>query len=194
MKPNLSVDNIKNETKRYNSSTDIQSILNRKTSTCKKENNKDKDNDYNKNNDFICNHNSNFISFCESCSLDLCSECEKNHINHKIIEFNDIIPNKEEINKINNTIKKYSEDYSKLIEEIYNWKKDLDKKIFYFEEQIKNNNIINKNLLTNLNLNNVNSNDLNELFKLNLTNIKNTEDSMIENNSMMIDKKNNNNK
>ena len=146
MKPNLSVDNIKNETKRYNSSTDIQSILNRKTSTCKKENNKDKDNDYNKNNDFICNHNSNFISFCESCSLDLCSECEKNHINHKIIKFNDIIPNKEEINKINNTIKKYSEDYSKLIEEIYNWKKDLDKKIFYFEEQIKNNNIINKNL------------------------------------------------
>ena len=59
---------------------------------------------------------------------------------------------------------------------------------------VKNNNVINKNLLSNLNLNNVNSNDLNELFKLNLTNIKNTEDSMIENNSMMIDKKNNNNK
>ena len=58
---------------------------------------------------------------------------------------------------------------------------------------VKNNNVINKNLLSNLNLNNVNSNDLNELFKLNLTNIKNTEDSMIENNSMMIDKKNNNN-
>ena len=57
---------------------------------------------------------------------------------------------------------------------------------------VKNNNF-NKNLLTNLNLNNVNTNDLNELLKLNLTNIKNTEDSMIENNSIMFEKKNSNN-
>ena len=56
---------------------------------------------------------------------------------------------------------------------------------------VKNNNF-NKNLLTNLNLNNVNSNDLNEFLKLNLTNIKNTEDSMIEN-SMMLEKKTSNN-
>ena len=56
---------------------------------------------------------------------------------------------------------------------------------------VKNNNF-NINLLTNLNLNNVNSNDLNEFLKLNLTNIKNTEDSMIEN-SMMLEKKTSNN-
>ena len=146
MKPNSFEDIFKNNpTKRHKSSTDIEKILirkklsnNQKNSIVIKDNNEEKS--------YICNHKSNFISFCEICSLDLCSVCEEKHINHKIIKFTDIIPTKEEIDKINKTIQIYIEDYNKLIEEIYKWKKELDKKIFYFEEQIKNNPIINKNI------------------------------------------------
>ena len=151
MKPKLSEENIKaNLSKRHKSSTDIEKFIPKKTSSNKKSylEIKDKENkeNNNQNNFFICNHKSNFISFCEICSLDLCSNCEEKHINHKIIKFADIIPKKEEIDKINITIKKYLDDYNKLIEEIYKWKKELDKKIFYFEEQIKNNPTINKNI------------------------------------------------
>ena len=141
MKSNLSVESIKNNLiKKYKSSTDIQAKSNKNASTTKK---------YIKENTsvyFICNHKSNFISFCQICSLDLCPLCEKKHINHKIIKLNDILPEKEEINSINKIIKEYAIIYNKLIEEIYNWKKELDKKIFYFEEQIKNNTYVMKNI------------------------------------------------
>ena len=143
MKSNLSVDSIKNNyIKKYKSSTDIQTISNKKSSTTKKNING------NKNIYFICNHKSNFISFCQICSVDLCPLCEKKHTNqnHKIIKFNDILPKKEEINSINKIIEEYTNIYNKLIEEIYEWKKELDKKIFYFEEQIKNNTNVMKNI------------------------------------------------
>ena len=150
MKSNLSEDTITNinQIKKHKSSTDVQRILLRKkTSNNKKSNIGTKENGYNnKENYFICNHKSNFISFCEICSLDLCSDCEQNHLNHKIIKFEKIIPKQEEINKVKMTIKNYIDDYNKLIEEIYKWKIELDKNIFYFEEQIKNDSTINKNL------------------------------------------------
>ena len=150
MKNEFSIDIIKyNSTKRHKSSSDVQTLKNKKPSTDKtdnynnktiiEDNNKDKDKD----NLFMCHHLSKFISFCEICSLDLCSECEEKHMNHKIIKYKDLIQNNEQINTI---IKKYIDDYNKLIEEIYKWKKELDKKIFYFEEQIKNNSLINKNI------------------------------------------------
>ena len=148
MKPKLSEESIKAKlSKRHKSSTDIEKFIPEKTSSRKKNYLEIKEKEKNnQKNFFICNHKSNFISFCEICSLDLCSICEEKHINHKIIKFSDIIPKKEEIDTINITIKKYLDDYNKLIEEIYKWKKELDKKIFYFEEQIKNNSIINKNI------------------------------------------------
>ena len=150
MKPNLSDDSIltNNQVKKHKSSSDVQKIVLRKKSlNNKKSNISNKENTFNnKENYFICSHKSNFISFCEICSLDLCSDCEQNHLNHKIIKFEEIIPKREEINKIKITIKNYIDDYNKLIEEIYKWKKELDKNIFYFEEQIKNNSTVNKNL------------------------------------------------
>ena len=144
MKTNFSIESIKNNiVKKHKSSTDIQTRITKK-STINTKNNTENRND--KDNFFICSHKSNFISFCENCSLDLCIECEEKHIEHKIIKFNEIIPTKEEINIINNTIKKYILDFNKLIEEIYKWKKELDKKIFYFEEKVKNNLTVNRNL------------------------------------------------
>ena len=92
MKPKLSEENIKaNLSKRHKSSTDIEKFIPKKTSSNKKSylEIKDKENkeNNNQNNFFICNHKSNFISFCEICSLDLCSNCEEKHISHKIIKF-----------------------------------------------------------------------------------------------------------
>ena len=89
MKPNLSDDSIltNNQVKKHKSSSDVQKIVLRKKSlNNKKSNIANKENTFNsKENFFICSHKSNFISFCEICSLDLCSDCEQNHLNHKII-------------------------------------------------------------------------------------------------------------
>ena len=75
MRTDFSVESIKNNlTKRHKSSTDIQTLVNKKSSTEKTNKNSNTENkDNNKDNIFICNHKSNFISFCEICSLDLCS-------------------------------------------------------------------------------------------------------------------------
>ena len=96
MKPKLSEENIKaNLSKRHKSSTDIEKFIPEKTSSRKKNYLEIKEKEKNnQKNFFICNHKSNFISFCEICSLDLCSICEEKHINHKIIKFSDIIPKK----------------------------------------------------------------------------------------------------
>lgn len=71
MKSNLSVDSIKNNLmKKYKSSNDIQTVSNKSHLQRKNINE-------NKSIHFICNHKSNFISFCQICSLDLCPLCEK---------------------------------------------------------------------------------------------------------------------
>ena len=164
MKSYISLDNINNIIlKKHKSSTDIQTVLNKKT-LINKNNIIDKQDNMNEG-FFNCNHKLNLISFCETCVLDLCPDCEEKHINHKIIKLDDIIPKAEEINNINNTIKKYSDDYNRLIEEIYKWKKELDKKIFYFEEQIKNNSIINQNIEYIKNFDFYNNNNYSSLIK-----------------------------
>ena len=52
--------------------------------------------------DFNCQrHNKEFISFCRDCSINLCKDCEDIHDNsHKIIEFEEIKLNNEEIENL----------------------------------------------------------------------------------------------
>lgn len=95
------------------------------------------------NNDRCLKHQDQFIKYCINCSVDLCQYCLISHDNHILINYNDIVPDNEEINLLKNTIKCINEDYSKLLEEITNWKKNLEEKIFYFERLIEKNEIIN---------------------------------------------------
>ena len=56
--------------------------------------------------DFNCQyHNQEFFSFCKDCNINLCKECENNHVkSHKIINFDDIKLNNYEISIIQNNI------------------------------------------------------------------------------------------
>ena len=64
---------------------------------------------------YICNkHYQTYIKYCKICNKDICLECEKDHKNHKIIYFGDILPTpnlknimdgfKQNIDKFNNEI------------------------------------------------------------------------------------------
>lgn len=96
-----------------------------------------------KHNDKCQIHQEAFIKYCTNCSIDLCQYCCSSHDSHLLINYEDIFPDEEEINLLKNTIKYINEDYSRLLEEIINWKKKLEEKIFYFERLIEKNEIIN---------------------------------------------------
>ena len=69
----------------------------------------------------ICQiHNSNYISFCNSCKVNLCNKCEFDHSQHKIMEYKEIINEnkiKEFISDIdtgNALLKQYNSQIQKL--------------------------------------------------------------------------------
>ena len=68
---------------------------------------------------FLCGyHGENFNSFCYECNKNLCEKCTS-HINHKIIYFKDLLPDK-------NNIK----------EDLYFFQKNTDRIISYIEQKI----------------------------------------------------------
>ena len=95
------------------------------------------------NNDKCQKHQEPFIKYCTNCTLDICQYCTPLHDNHLLISYENIFPGEEEINLLKNTLKFISDDYSKLLEEILKWKKNLEEKIFYFQRLIEKNEIIN---------------------------------------------------
>jgi hypothetical protein len=70
--------------------------------------------DYDRKNN-ICNEHDkeNFISYCKDCKLNLCFLCEESHNGHKIIKFNQIMPN---VQKIRKQIEKFKEKITKVNE------------------------------------------------------------------------------
>ena len=75
--------------------------------------------DFNKKNFWCIEHNEKFTSFCPDCKYNLCLKCELIHnINHKLIEFKDILPNKHFVYKIKGMQNKFREYLDKLEEEI----------------------------------------------------------------------------
>ena len=137
---------------------------------------------------YICEmHDELYISYCKKCKINICMKCAKAHDNHNIINFWEIIPDKDELSKklieFKNEIdmyKKYIEDLiNKLInvkEKIeilyniyYNMINNYDDKyrnyeIFTSLNSIKNNSIIND--LKNINKTHIFSDKLEEILKL----------------------------
>ena len=114
----------------------------------------------------ICiSHKENNISYCKSCSLDICNQCLSSHFNHDLINYEKIQPKKEEIELLKNTIKKYEEDYNKLLSEIFSWKKILEKIITSFQYEISYNKRINDNINFIFNITDYNNMNYYSIFK-----------------------------
>ena len=92
----------------------------------------------------ICKkHQQYFYKICITCKKDICSQCEKEHVNHYMIKQEEIMPDMEEIKKIQFGIQNYISDVKELINEIKKWLKDISEKILLIENNIKNNIILN---------------------------------------------------
>jgi len=89
---------------------------------------------------YVCSiHHSNYIKYCNSCKKDICSQCEsESHVNHQFINYDNILPDLNEIN----IIQKASKDYEKLFNDFLNvincWKKDFDDMVCEYKKQMYN--------------------------------------------------------
>ena len=91
-------------------------------------------------------HNKEFSLYCKTCLTDICFFCQNNHINHELIKYEIILPKNEEIKLLLDSIKKYNDDYNKFLIEIYAWRKEIDKIILFYQEQLSNNKTLNNNI------------------------------------------------
>ena len=62
--------------------------------------------------DYICNiHNSIFNKYCISCKKDICTKCEtESHQAHKLLHYENIIPDFNEINSIHRALIGYKKN------------------------------------------------------------------------------------
>lgn len=137
----LNMINIKNS-KRRDPSKDILNIIDTKINK----------------NEFLCSlHGKRFINYCDDCSMDICYNCSKEHLNHKLIYFSKFLPTKRDIR-----------DANKILSEM---KSELKRFIQNTKEIIKNcENLIN---LKEKVLNALNSIDLEKLNYYSIMNYKN---------------------
>jgi len=124
-----------------------------------------------KDKNYICKkHNDKFIKYCKECKENICFLCINEHNNHNIIEFVNIIPNKDELLKQMNYLNEIIKKFKINIEEINN---KLNKvlniiEIYYkiFNNIIKSYNNRKRNYENYYNLNeimNYNNNIINDL-------------------------------
>lgn len=108
--------------------------------------------------DYFCvTHNINYKIYCATCIKDICYQCKKeDHSKHKLIYYKDILPDLKEIIIIKKYFIEYENVYKNIIEEINNWKKEIQLLITSFENEIKNiSNILNKFDTDKLNFNEI---------------------------------------
>ena len=91
----------------------------------------------------ICKtHQKILYKICITCKSDICPQCEKEHLNHYMIKQEEIMPDYEEIKKLQFGIKNYMDDTFQLIDNIKKWKNEINERILILEKSIKNNNIL----------------------------------------------------
>ena len=132
---------------------------------------------------FICNvHHDLYTSYCEECKRNLCILCEEAHINHKIIYFGSVLPNKdnlkEEIKNFKEIINKIKEKINQIINLLNKLKDDLE--LFYEinSDIINNYDYHNRNYQVFQNINNV-KNNINIKNYYNIINENNIENQFI---------------
>ena len=108
---------------------------------------------------YICKkHNKQFTQYCGLCKKNICIYCEKDHINHDLISFGQLIPEEKELNTymdhLKGIIKKFNEEVDDIINKLNKIKKNMS---YYYN--------ISKSIIQNFNkeklnyeiLNNINS-------------------------------------
>ena len=156
---------------------------------------------YNKN--YICEiHNMNYNKYCEDCKLNICLYCGEEHKNHSIIDYEDIIINKEdnikEINKSEEYINRLNNNIDDIINILNKVKKNMNEYYNIYINIIKNYNYenINYEILYNINEfnyynNNIIIEDINKI--INDDNINNKFNNILNIYYKMNNKINNNN-
>ena len=93
--------------------------------------------------DMCQQHQKPLYKICITCKIDICSQCEKDHINHYMIKQEEIVPDIEEIKKLQFGIQNYINDFNELIKNIKIWVNEINGKILELENNMKNNIIMN---------------------------------------------------
>ena len=99
--------------------------------------------------DFKCSvHNSNFIKYCNKCDKNICSKCEEEHQNHKILFFKGIISNelglKNKLGSFETCNIKFKEYVNNQVNKLEKLKQKIDEYYKVIEGYVKN--YTNKNM------------------------------------------------
>ena len=88
--------------------------------------------------DNLCSiHHFTYFKYCISCKKDICCQCEiESHKGHSTINYENILPDLNEINVVRKTIKEYKNSYLELIKIINLWKKNFDNMLYEYENQM----------------------------------------------------------
>ena len=107
---------------------------------------------------FICHkHNKSYSSYCKGCTKNICELCEEKHYNHEIINFEDILPNINELkmktNQINIEITKLNDNINEMIKILESVIQNVDLYYKIYNDIIFgfNRNNLNYKLLCNIN-------------------------------------------
>ena len=132
--------------------------------------------------DYICKKdNINYTKYCNQCQKNLCMQCSQEHRSHQCIYFDNLLPNNENINSINElkkSIDKFNDNIEDIITKLKNVKKNMD--IFYkiINDIIKNYKVeyVNYQVLININevirYKDIIIKDINEIINTDNINIK----------------------
>ena len=108
--------------------------------------------------DYVCEmHNDFYFSYCFECKNNLCISCKRNHDkNHKMISFENIVPNddeiKEELKNFNskiNVINKYIDEIKEMLDKVKTYIKkyyDINNELINHYENRKKNYYVLKNI------------------------------------------------
>ena len=121
-------------------------------------------------------HNELYISYCKSCKKNICVKCQKNHLQHDVVQFGEIFPDKDELlnalKEFRKIIDVFNNDINSIIDRFNKVKDNIEMiyKIYYemvtkYEDKNRNyeafmslNGIKNINFVKNLdNINQVNN-------------------------------------
>ena len=121
---------------------------------------------------YVCeNHGEILISYCDYCKMNLCLQCEMEHIHNQIISYKNIIPNKDEVEnnleKFKRKIDKLNENMEEIIKMINKIRNNMNLLYNIYQDIIINYKIKNRNYekLKNISLiNNINLNYIDEII------------------------------
>ena len=127
---------------------------------------------YDQKNNICEKHNDIYVKYCNTCKLNICWLCEKEHLEHDIISYGEMIYDDNEIKKYMNKLRETIDIFKKNIEEIIDKLNKVKENIEIFyninNDIIKNHDKRNRNYEILQNIKEIkNNNILEELIKIN---------------------------